>query len=84
MNNFIVIVLDGVGIGELPDAYEYGDEGSNTLKNMARVVGGLNLPNLKKYGLGNISEIQGVEKVTNPLASFGKMAEVSEGKDSTT
>jgi phosphopentomutase len=84
MNNFIVIVLDGVGTGELPDAYKYGDEGSSTLQNMARVVGGLNLPNLKKYGLGNISEIQGVEKVTNPIASFGKMAEVSEGKDSTT
>jgi phosphopentomutase len=84
MNNFVVIVLDGVGIGELPDAYKYGDDGSNTLKNMANVVGRLNLPNLENYGLGNIGELPGIKRVTNPLASFGKMAELSEGKDSTT
>ncbi len=84
MNNFFFIVLDGVGIGELPDAANYGDEGSNTLYNMSKVVGGLNLPNLQKLGLGNISEIIGLDKVKNPLASFGKMKEVSKGKDSTT
>jgi phosphopentomutase len=84
MNNFIVIVLDGVGIGELPDASGYGDEGSNTLKNMAEAVGGLNLPNFEKYGLGNISELPGIKKAESPLASFGKMAEISKGKDSTT
>lgn len=84
MNNFFVIVLDGVGIGELPDAAIYGDAGSNTLGNMADAVGGLNLPNLEKLGLGNINPIKGLKSVKNPLASFGKMTEVSAGKDSTT
>ncbi len=84
MNNFFVIVLDGVGIGELPDAVNYSDEGSNTLGNIALSVGGLNLAHLSKFGLGNISEISGVPEVSNPLASFGKMKEISKGKDSTT
>jgi phosphopentomutase len=84
MNNFFLIVLDGVGIGELPDASKYGDEGSNTLKNMAEHVGGLNLPNLEKLGLGLIDDIKGLKKVKEPLASYGKMKEVSNGKDSTT
>lgn len=84
MNNFIFIVLDGVGIGELPDADLYGDKGSNTLLNLANAVGGISLPNLEKFGLGNIEEIKGVAKVENPSASFGKMAEISKGKDSTT
>lgn len=84
MNNFFIIVLDGVGIGELPDAKNYNDEGSNTLSNMADAVGGLNLPNLEKFGLGNISSIKGVNSISNPLASFGKMSEASKGKDSTT
>jgi phosphopentomutase len=84
MKNFFVIILDGVGIGELPDAGRYNDEGSNTLCNTARAVGGLKLPNLETLGLGNIEPILGINKVTNPQASFGKMAELSEGKDSTT
>ena len=84
MKNFFVIVLDGVGIGELPDAGKYNDEGSNTLCNTAKAVGGLKLPNLESLGLGNIEPIVGINKVTNPQASFGKMAELSEGKDSTT
>lgn len=84
MNNFFVIVLDGVGVGEMPDAYKYNDQGSNTLANMANFVGGLNLPNLQKLGLGNITLIKGVEPVSHPLASYGKMAEMSVGKDSTT
>lgn len=84
MNNFFIIVLDGVGIGELPDAGRYGDSGSNTLRNIANAVGGLNLPNLEKLGLGNISDIKGLRKVENPMASFGKLAEISKGKDSTT
>jgi phosphopentomutase len=84
MNNFFLIVLDGVGIGELPDAAQYGDEGSNTLKNIADATGGLSLPNLEKLGLGLIDDIKGIAKVRNPLASFGKMQEVSKGKDSTT
>lgn len=84
MNNFIVIVLDGVGIGELPDANKYNDNGSNTLVNIARVIGGLNLPNLESLGLGNIEQIEGIKHVLKPGASFGKMSENSEGKDSTT
>jgi len=83
VKNFLVIVLDGVGIGELPDAADYNDVGSNTLKNISEVVGGLNLPNLEKFGLGNIENLKGVARVQNPLASFGKMQEVSIGKDST-
>ncbi len=84
MNNFFIIVLDGVGIGELPDADQYGDRGSNTLSNIANAVGGLNLPNLEKLGLGNIYDIKGLNRVEKPLASFGKLAEISKGKDSTT
>ncbi|MCU0405500.1 MAG: phosphopentomutase, partial [Ignavibacteriaceae bacterium] len=84
MKNFFVIVLDGVGIGELPDAGKYNDQGSNTLCNIAKAVGGLKLPNLESLGLGNIESIAGVSKISIPQASFGKMAEFSEGKDSTT
>jgi len=84
MNNFAIIVLDGVGIGELPDANDYGDSGSNTLVNMAERLDGLNLPNLQKMGLGNITEIKGVPPEEFPKASYGKLAEISKGKDSTT
>ena len=84
MNNFIVIVLDGVGVGELPDADKYKDTGSDTLGNMARVLGGLNLPNLEKFGLGNLHNIDGIKPQNSPLASYGKFAESSIGKDSTT
>jgi phosphopentomutase len=84
MNNFIVIILDGVGAGELPDAQVYSDEGSNTLANTADAVGGLDLPNLAKLGLGNIIKIKGVEASSKPAAAYGKMKEVSKGKDSTT
>lgn len=62
----------------------YADEGSNTLVNTANVVGGLRLPNLASLGLGNIASINGVAPSSSPRASFGKMAEVSKGKDSTT
>ncbi|PJC61288.1 MAG: phosphopentomutase, partial [Flavobacteriales bacterium CG_4_9_14_0_2_um_filter_32_27] len=54
MNNFFIIILDGVGIGELPDAADYGDRGSNTLGNISKVLNGISLPNLEKMGLGNI------------------------------
>ncbi|MFH1584072.1 MAG: phosphopentomutase [Actinomycetota bacterium] len=79
----ILIVLDSVGVGELPDAHKYNDEGSNTLGNMAKVLGGLNLPNLEKMGLGNIISILGIEPQISPIANYGKMAEVSAGKEST-
>lgn len=78
----LLIILDGVGIGALPDAGDYGDEDSNTLGNLAQVVGGLNLPNLERAGLANIAPLKGMEPQTEPLADFGKMAEASAGKDS--
>lgn len=84
MRNFFVVVLDGVGVGELPDAADYNDSGSNTLCNIAKEVGGLHLPNLEKLGLGNVEKIIGLNKIEEPLSSFGKMAEISKGKDSTT
>jgi phosphopentomutase len=84
MHNFFVVVLDGVGVGELPDAADYNDSGSNTLRNIAKAVGGLHLPNLEKLGLGNVEKIIGLNKIEEPLSSFGKMAEISKGKDSTT
>ncbi|PMQ02211.1 MAG: phosphopentomutase [Dictyoglomus sp. NZ13-RE01] len=80
----LLIVLDGVGIGELPDAYKYHDEGSNTLANTAKAVGGLKLPNLEKMGLGNIHPILGVNPISEPTSYYGKMAEKSPGKDTTT
>lgn len=84
MDNFFVIILDGTGVGELPDAAEYNDQGSNTLSNIAKSIGGLSLPILEKFGLGNIIDIDGVKKTEFPVASYGKMKEVSKGKDSTT
>jgi len=79
----LLIVLDGVGVGALPDAAQYGDEGSNTLAHLAEAAGGLALPNLERLGLGNILEVKGVNRSRSPQASFGRMAERSAGKDST-
>ena len=79
----IILLLDGVGCGELPDAADYRDQGSNTLANLAKAVGGLNLPNLAALGLGNIIPVQGIAPQEKPQACFGKMAEQSAGKDST-
>ena len=84
VNRIIVIVLDSAGIGETPDAADYGDVGSHTLGNMARVVGGLKVPHLEIMGLGNIAILEGVQPQTQPTAAYGKMAEVSPGKDTTT
>lgn len=80
----IVIVLDGAGIGEMPDADLYGDVGSHTLGNVAKSVGGFNLPNFEKFGLGKITPLDGMNSEINPIASYGKMAPKSKGKDSTT
>lgn len=84
INRITVIILDSVGIGALPDAGIYGDTGSNTIVNTARAVGGLNLPNLAKLGLGNITDIPGVPPVDSPTGAYGKMNEQSPGKDTTT
>lgn len=79
----ILIVLDSVGIGELPDAEDYNDLGSNTLKNIAEELGGLTLPNLEAMGMGLIEDIKGLRNDIIPTAFYGKMAEASKGKDST-
>ncbi|HWR45233.1 phosphopentomutase [Sporomusa sp.] len=78
-----VIVLDSVGIGAMPDAPEYGDDGANTLVHIAELKGGLNLPTLAGMGLGSIEPIAGVQVVSRPTAAFGKMTELSKGKDTT-
>lgn len=80
----VILVLDGVGVGEAPDAAEYGDSGSNTLGNLARAVGGFDLPNLARLGLGCVSPLLGVESAQHPSAAWGTMRPASAGKDSTT
>ena len=84
INRMIVIVLDGVGAGEAPDAADFGDLGSNSLGNTALAVGGLNLPNMQEIGLGNITGIAGVPPKTDTRGAYGKMQEKSNGKDSVT
>jgi len=85
MKRAVLIVIDSMGAGAMPDAAKYGDLAEcNTLVNVAKFNNGLNVPNLEKLGLGNIDNIKGVKPVDSPLASFGKMLEVSEGKDTTT
>lgn len=76
-----VIVLDGVGIGAAPDAADYGDEGSNSIGNVAKVLGGIRLPNMEKLGLGNIEKIIGVPPTDDPQGGYGKMQPKSAGKD---
>jgi phosphopentomutase len=79
-----IIVLDSAGIGALPDAAEFGDEGSNTIAHIAEATGGLNMPNMEKLGLGKIDKIKGVEDVSEPIGAYGKAIELSKGKDTTT
>lgn len=78
----IVIVLDGVGAGALPDAPAYGDTGSDTLGNLAKAVGGLHVPNLAAFGLGHLTNIRGVRACPAAIGGFGKCRELSAGKDS--
>lgn len=80
----IIVVLDGVGAGEAPDAAEYGDAGSHTLGNVAAALGGIDLPHLQRAGLGNIAPVAGVEAAAAPQAAHGLMIPRSAGKDSTT
>ena len=75
-----VIVLDGVGAGGAPDAADFGDEGASTLANTARAAGGLDVPNLRALGLGNIVEMEGVPPEPSPRASHGLMTELSAAK----
>lgn len=80
----VILVLDGVGIGAAADASAYGDVGSDTLGNVARAVGGLNLPALQAAGLGSIRPLAGMPAAASPGAAFGLLQPRSSGKDSTT
>ncbi len=79
-----VLVCDSWGVGDAPDAASYGDEGSDTLANTARAVGGLRAPNLAAMGLGNLTSIEGVLPAASPGTAWGRATEVSAGKDTTT
>jgi phosphopentomutase len=83
MGNFYVIVIDGLGVGAQEDTKQYGDEGENTLGHVCEKTG-CKLPNLELLGLGNIIPLKSVQSLSSPRAAFGKMHEVSAGKDSTT
>ena len=80
----VLVVLDSVGIGGAPDAADFGDEGSATLPHVAEVVGGLDVPNLARLGLGNIVPVAGVPPADRPEAAYGALIERSPGKDTTT
>lgn len=80
----VILVLDGVGIGAAHDVAAYGDEGSDTLGNLARAVGGLRVPHLAAAGLGNIAPLEGVQPAAAPRGAWGLMEPRSAGKDSTT
>jgi len=87
MDNYkrvVVVVLDSIGIGEMPDAKSFGDQGANTLAHIAEKMGGLNAPYLEKMGLGNIYPLHGIKQVDKPSAAYGKMEELSIGKDTMT
>ena len=84
MSRACVIVLDGVGAGALPDADRFGDEGSNTLGNVARAVGGLDLPNMEALGLGNVAPFDGCPPQPGAPAVAGRLLERSSGKDTIT
>ena len=84
-----LLVIDSFGIGALPDAAQYGDEGSNTAVHIGRAVNGVNWPNLTRLGLGNASrllgqDLPGAPAQAAPAASFAVLREVSPGKDTTT
>ena len=83
MKRAAIIILDGVGIGEAPDAAQYGDSGSDTLGNVARACGGLRLPNLERFGLGNIRPLEGMRRRGDAAGAWGSMTPASAGKDST-
>ena len=79
-----VIVADSVGCGEAPESYKYGDKGVNTLKHLSYAKKDFSIPTLQKLGIGNITDINNTPKTDKPLASFGKMHELSVGKDTLT
>lgn len=80
----LLLILDSVGIGSLPDAHLFDDEESNTLKNIAEAVESLKLPNLERLGLGKLLSLRGISSDLPALGAYGRMAEMSAGKDTTT
>ncbi len=84
INRAVLIVLDSVGVGELPDAADYGDVGSNTVKNIYKSVENFSLPNLEKLGLLNINGFEDIKKSETFSGSIAKCNEKSKGKDTTT
>ncbi|MBR2069496.1 MAG: phosphopentomutase [Candidatus Gastranaerophilales bacterium] len=85
MKRAIVIVVDSMGIGALPDAQDFNDDMTcNTVVNLAKKSGGLNVPNLEAMGFGNLADIEGVKKTNSPIASYGILKMKSKGKDTTT
>ncbi|OPJ60490.1 phosphopentomutase [Clostridium oryzae] len=84
INRIIWIVLDSVGMGAMPDAEKYGDHDCNTIGHVSKHFGGLKLTNLESLGLGNIEGMIGPQSSSAPLGCYGRMAEASKGKDTTT
>ena len=84
MNRIIWIVIDSVGVGALPDAKSFGDEGVNTLAHIVKEFSDIKIPNMIKLGLGNIDGIDYINNIDSPIGSFGRCNEVSQGKDTTT
>ena len=84
MNRIIWIVIDSVGVGALPDAKSFGDEGVNTLGHIVKEFSDIKIPNMIKLGLGNIDGIDYINNIDSPIGSFGRCNEVSQGKDTTT
>jgi phosphopentomutase len=82
INRIILLVIDGFGIGALPDGADYGDADANTLAHLADTVDGLSLPNFEMLGLGHVAQIKGVRTTGQPSGSFGRLAFASPGKDS--
>ncbi|AOT68132.1 phosphopentomutase [Geosporobacter ferrireducens] len=84
INRVNIFVLDSVGIGELPDSPAFGDKGVDTFGNIVKACGGIQIPNLLKLGFGNIEGVKGVDAIAAPLGAYGRAAEKSNGKDTTT
>ena len=84
MSRVIWMVIDSVGIGELPDSEKFGDKNVNTLGNIVKEYSDIKIPNMRKLGIGNIDEAYFIESEKSPIGAFGKCAELSQGKDTTT
>lgn len=79
-----LIVIDSVGCGELPDAAEFGDQGSNTIKHISEAAGPIHLPTMEKLGYGHLTDIKGVNPIKDTIGYYTKMKEISNGKDTMT